>query len=202
MTGPFDDGWPAFWFAPWRWAHADWHQRYVPSAAIASAGGMDGHRLLFRGWIDTFELGRDWAPPADVRWFDALGAPPEMMLDAAAVLGWVALVRAGGIREVGVHAERRLSRALRYREVNCVDARLVASGGAQWDATACGLDLLSAMAEASWPDMAARVAMMRAPQRGAADACLVVNRIDVALCVTLWLAILRWLRAPDTDPGL
>jgi len=195
MTEPLVDGWPAFWFAPWRWAHADWRLRYGASAALF-AGGTARQRLLLRGWIDTFQLGRQWAPPADLRWFEALAAPPAMMLDAAAVLGWIALVRAGGIKEASTPYERRLLCALRYRDVNCIDACLGPYGGAQWDATTCGLDLLLAMAEADWPDVAARVAMMRAPQPRPADASLIVRRLDAARCVTLWLAVLRWLRPP------
>jgi hypothetical protein len=198
MSGPPDDGWPAFWCAPWRWAHADWLQRYGAPAAVPSAG-VAGQRLLFRGWIDAFELGRCWSPPADIRWFEALAAPRAMMLDAAAVFGSIALVRAGGVvREVGRAAQRRSSIALRYREVRCIDAHLVRAGGAQWDAAVCGLSLLSAMAEAGWPDVAARIAMMRAPQRFATDAWVVIERIDVTLCVTLWLAVLRQLRALET----
>lgn len=195
MTKPLIDGWPAFWFAPWRWAHADWHQRYGASVA-RPAGGTAGQRLLFRGWIDTFQLGRQWMQPADLRWFNALAAPPDIMRDAAAVLGWVALVRAGAIKHAGTTAERLLLHALRYRQVNCIDARLSPRGGAQWDATACGLELLHAMAEADWPDVAARIAMMRATQSQPANACLVVERLDVARCVTLWLAVLRWLHSP------
>jgi hypothetical protein len=200
MSGPPDDGWPAFWCSPWRWAHADWHRRYGASAAVPPAG-VAGQRLLFRGWIDAFELGRCWSPPGDMRWFEAFAAPPPMMVEAAAVFGWIALVRAGGVQDVGRAAQPRLSIALRYRDVSCIDARLVPSGGAQWDATVCGLKVLSAMAEAAWPDVAARVAMMRAPQRLATDAWLVIERIDVTLCVTLWLAVLRRLRALDANTG-
>lgn len=136
-----------------------------------------------------------------MRWFEAFAAPPPMMVEAAAVFGWIALVRAGGVQDVGRAAQPRLSIALRYRDVSCIDARLVPSGGAQWDATVCGLKVLSAMAEAAWPDVAARVAMMRAPQRLATDAWLVIERIDVTLCVTLWLAVLRRLRALDANTG-
>lgn len=198
MTGPLHDGWPAFWFAPWRWAHADWHRRYGVPAALQPAG-LAEQRLLFRGWIDTFALRHHWAPPTDNRWFEALAAPQGMMLDAAAILGWIGLVRAGGVKDMGSAADRRLSRALRYREVSCMDTCFVPSDSGRWDATASGLDVLLAMAEAGWPDVAGRIAMMRAPQRRMADACVVVERVDVALCVTIWLAVLRWLRAPDTD---
>ena len=197
MTGPSNDEWPAFWFTPWRWAHADWRERYGASVAASSAG-MPGQRLLFRGWIDAFGIGREWTPPADVRWFEALAVPRAMMLDAAAVLGWIVLVRAGVMPEAGTVADPRLSRALRYREVSCAEVRLVSSGSEPSDATSCGLELLLAMAKDAWPDVAARVAMLRAPpqpQPRASDVCLVVKGIDAARCMTLWLAVLRWLRA-------
>lgn len=196
MTDARHDAWPAFWFAPWRWAHADWSERYGVSISSAPAGVM-GQRLLFRGWIGTFGLDRYWAPPADARWLDALAAPSAMMREAAAVLGWIAIARAQGAR-LPRAADPTLLRALRYREVSCVDVSLVSSGSAQRDAAGCGLLVLRSMAEAAWPDVAARVAMMQPP---AADAGLVVKRVDVARCLTLWLAALRWLRADDGRVG-
>ena len=195
--------WPRFWFEPWRWADPGWHRRY--GAPLAPAH-LPAARMLFGGWIGSFGLEREWRSPADRRWLQLLSLAPPALREAAAVLGWIAMLRAPGGMALLRGAERDplLRCALRYRDVNCVEAHIAESQGAAYDAHACGVYLLRSAAEAQWPDVARRLAMMLAP--GAAhdgEAPLAIARIDVARSLTLGLAAARRLGvAPTVGAGV
>lgn len=201
MGSSMDDNWPAFWFEPWRWADPAWHRHY---GAPANVTDRHAQRLLFAGWLDAFGLSSSWAQPADKRWQQLLAVSPAALQDAAALMGWLAIVRApGGIAQTrGRGDDHRLARALRYRDVNCIDARFVAPAGRGADARACGIDLLQQMALADWREVAGRIAMMGSPRAPAASACVVFERIDVARCLSVWLAATRWLSGARTLPAL
>ncbi|CAN7413887.1 hypothetical protein LJR230_002532 [Trinickia sp. LjRoot230] len=199
MGSSIDDNWPTFWLEPWRWADPAWHRQY---GVLANVTDRHAQRLLFAGWFDAFGLSSSWAQPADRRWQQLLAASPTALQDAAALMGWLAIVRApGGIAQTRGHRDdRRLARALRYRDVNCFDAQFAAPAGQCADARACGLDLLQRMALADWRDVAGRIAMMAPPRASAASACVAFERIDVARCLSVWLAATRWLSAARTLP--
>jgi hypothetical protein len=194
------DEWPRFWFEPWRWADPGWHRRYgVPLASP----GLPAARLLCAGWTGAFGLEREWRPPADRRWLQLLGIAPLALRDLAAVLGWIAVLRApGGMAQVrGAERDPLLRCALRYRDVNCIEARIGGSRDAACDARESGLHLLRLAAEAQWPDIAPRLGMMRAPDAAHQECRLAIARIDAGLCVALGLAAARRLGATIASPA-
>jgi hypothetical protein len=129
----------------------------------------------------------------DQRWLQLLGVAPVALRDLAAVLGWIAILRApGGMAHVrGAERDPLLRCAFRYRDVNCIEARIGQSRDVAYDARESGLHLLRLVAEAQWPDIAARLAMMRAPDAPHPECRLAIVRIDAGLCLTLGLAASR-----------
>src|SRR6202158_2593839 len=169
-----NDAWPRFWFEPWRWADPGWHRRYgVPLASP----GLPAARLLCTGWTGAFGLEREWQRPADRLWLQLLGIAPLALRDLAAVLGWIAILRApGGMAHVrGAERDPLLRCALRYRDVNCTEARIGGSPDGGYVASESGLRMLRLAAEAHWPDIASRLAMMRAPDRAHQECRLAIS---------------------------
>jgi hypothetical protein len=159
--------------------------------------------LLCAGWTGAFGLEREWRRPGDRRWLQLLGIAPLALRDLAAVLGWIAILRApGGMAHVrGAERDPLLQCALRYRDVNSVDACIAGSLDAACDARESGLHLLRLAAEAQWPDIAPRLAMMRAPDASHQGCRVAIARIDAGLCLTLGLAAARRLGATIASPA-
>jgi hypothetical protein len=177
--------------------HPDWHRRY---GEIQIPVHVSAARVLFGGWIGAFELEREWRSPVDPRWLQLVSLGPVALREAAAVLGWIAMLRQpGGIAQVrGAESDARVRCALRYRDVNCVQAHVGESRDA-YDVCANGLLLLHRAAQMQWPDIARRLAMMLAPaSQEDHDAALTIARIDVARCLSVALAAVRHIGAAPT----
>jgi hypothetical protein len=186
------DEWPGFWFEPWRWADSGWFPRYgAPFVPV----GLDATRLAFGGWIGAFGLEREWRLPADRRWLQLLGVAPATLRELAAVLGWIAMLRApGGLALAharGADRDQLWRCAFRYRDVNWIEARIGESRDIAYDAHAHGLRFLRLAADTQWPDIARRLAMMLAPGAAHAEGPLTDTRIDAGRCLTLALAVAR-----------
>lgn len=190
---PEPSQWPAFWFEPWRWADAGWTAGYGATATVAH---LSARRLLLAGWSDAFGLAHCWNGPGDARWLQLLSAAPSVLRDAAAVLGWIVVVRSpGGMAHArDAMRDRFCMRALRYRDVDGFEARIAWGPGGAPEARECGLHLLRLMAESHWPDIAPRLAMMRGPGALSSVPQVTIRRIAVARCLALWLAVIRWLQ--------
>lgn len=180
-----------FWLEPWHWADCAWHRQY---GAPACAANVYAERLLFGGWAAAFGLQTLWKAPRDPRWTCLLSVAPQTLRDAAAMLGWVGIVRAPGgamlLRNVG--HDRLLRRALRYRDVNCIEATIGLEGH-EPSPQAFGLRMLQRMAEADWPEVGPRIAMMLPPGAHSGRSALRVHHLAVARCLTIWIAAARWL---------
>ncbi len=196
------DGIPPFWNEPWRWAAPAWHGRY--GAPLRHIDGR-AERLLYSGWIECFDLPRQWRPPADRRWLPVVQASPEVFRGVASVLGYIALLRAG----VSVaHAclssiDPWLAFALKYRDVNCTRAN---GGVTRLEFAAsygCGVGVLRAMARCDWPDVDSRLAMLVSPNpfdnashgneemQAMQEHALALEWIDVGRCLSVCGAVTR-----------
>ncbi|PTB17174.1 hypothetical protein C9I57_29310 [Trinickia symbiotica] len=227
------NAWPRFWFEPWHWADHGWHLRYgVPVAPAAGSAA----RLVFGGWIGAFGLECEWRAPPDPRWLQLVSFSPALLRELASVLGWIAVLRASGGWRFARGGEGPLKRwpthhplwqcALRYRDVNCLESRIVESPTTTtYDARTAGLRLLQRAAAMQWPDISGRLLMMRSPDErhgeepstmacaGGGHSCsgdppepvvtgpLAIAHIDVGLCLAVALATARRLAATPAAAG-
>jgi hypothetical protein len=198
MDEAMSKAWHRFWFEPWHWADDTWHRRYGAPAPAPAPGHIENpyaRRLLFGGWASAFDLPMQWSEPSDARWTHLLAIEPRMLREAAAMLGWVGMLRApGGVTLLhDAHDDRLLRRALRYRDINCIETTIDLHVRPALSPHACGLNMLRCMAETGWPEIASRIAMMLPPELPSSTCALHIHRIDVARCLTLWGAAARWL---------
>ena len=196
---------PPFWYEPWRWAAPAWYGRY---GAPRRHFDCRAQRLVFSGWIECFDLPRQWRRPADQRWLPVVLASPERLQGLASVLGYIALFRAGVSPALACRSpiDPWLTLALKFRDINCMRFH---GGVTRLDLSAshtCGVGVLRAMAQRDWPDIDSRLAMLIPPpsfdrarhpteemqRRQAMQAqTLALESIDVGRCLSLCGAVTR-----------
>lgn len=209
MAPETHDSPPLFWTESWRWAAPAWHSLYG-----APARAFDCHeaRLVYSAWVPSFGLSREWRPPADPRWLSLVQAPPAVLQGVAAVLGYIALLRAGMPSALlcGAPMNRWFAQALKYRQVNCMHSTGVARVDHPFDACEHGVQVLRLMARQDWPLVESRVAMLVAPKssddrnRGrfpAETSVFGIERVDVGRCLSIGGAVVRHAAAESLSRG-